>query len=436
MGTVAQDEEKERDPSETSGYADIMEIAQSLGIEDDEIAASSDDDDDDLDDGAGTGYGGAAAAALIGDAALEAPPPVAANTTRPTSESKPPPPPPPKPKTGEVPKAEAAADAPKAEPKAEAKPEPKPEAKADSKPVAAAVSLAEVAPKAEPKTATVAVPAPLPKTEHRATAAAVTMTPAPAPKQEEQRKGGMLWMLALGALVLGGVAWVAMRPDSDANKTAAAGAEVRAAAPTPPPVVEPKPEPPKPAPVVVPPPVVEEPVVEEPPPVVEEPPKEAKVEVSVTQKKKGEKKPAAGPPEPSGPPEPAEPKSLTPKEIDERFRAECVLDPNKPGCAELRKKERNGPDLDAKLADKLSESQLRQGFSSAKAKAKACGGSAGETVRVKVSIAGDSGDVISASALDPHAGTPLGECVASALKDAHFSRFTSETQGTVYPVSF
>jgi hypothetical protein len=88
------------------------------------------------------------------------------------------------------------------------------------------------------------------------------------------------------------------------------------------------------------------------------------------------------------------------------------------------------------LSDKLTQSQIREGFSKVKGKAKACGGEPGVTVRVKVSIAGDTGNVISVDALDDHAGTPLGKCVADALKDASFARFTSESQGTVYPVSF
>ncbi|MFO0631669.1 MAG: hypothetical protein U0168_02325 [Nannocystaceae bacterium] len=437
MGTLAKDNEDERDPSETSGYADIMEIAQSLGIEDEDAASAgaAQDDAEDVEP-VGPGFGGAAAAALIGDAALEAP--AAANTAR-TGETKtPPPPPPPRAKT-EAPAAEAAK--PEA-PKAEAKPEPKAEAKPEPKAEAKPAPVVEPKPKAEtssPKSAAVSLPPTLPHKETaRPAAGAVTMTPSATPpkQQEEQRKGGVLWLVGLGALVLGGVMWVAMRGDKEPVKPTTAAAEVRAATPAPVEEVKPAPEPPKPAPVVAPPVVEPPPVVEEPP--VEPPPQTSNVEVTVTQKKKGDKKKAAadGPPEPAGPPEPKEPEKLTPQEIDEKFRAECVLDPNKPGCAELRKRQKDGPDLDAKLADKLSEAQLRKGFSSVKGKAKACGGAAGETVRVKVSIEGNSGDVVSAEALAPHAGQPLGDCVADALKGAHFPRFLSETMGTVYPVSF
>ena len=88
---------------------------------------------------------------------------------------------------------------------------------------------------------------------------------------------------------------------------------------------------------------------------------------------------------------------------------------------------------------RVTASQVREGFSKVKGKAKACGTQhgvePGAIVRVKVSIGG-SGDVISVDAQDSYAGTPLGDCVANALKDAHFPRFNSESQGTVYPVSF
>jgi hypothetical protein len=188
-------------------------------------------------------------------------------------------------------------------------------------------------------------------------------------------------------------------------------------------------------PVVVPPPV-EEPVAEEVPP-----PEEAKVEVAVTSKKKrGDRPDKAGTDfGDKGLPTPEPEKKPSQDEIDEKFRTECLLNPSKAGCDEIRKRSRETGDLDAKLADKLTASQVREGFSKVKGKAKACGSQhgveAGAIVRVKVSIGG-AGDVLSVDAMDSFAGTPLGDCVANALKDAHFPRFTSESQGTVYPVSF
>jgi hypothetical protein len=47
---------------------------------------------------------------------------------------------------------------------------------------------------------------------------------------------------------------------------------------------------------------------------------------------------------------------------------------------------------------------------------------AGITVRVALTISGTSGRVISARALEPHADTPLGQCVAQAVK--HQAKFS------------
>jgi hypothetical protein len=42
--------------------------------------------------------------------------------------------------------------------------------------------------------------------------------------------------------------------------------------------------------------------------------------------------------------------------------------------------------------------------------------------------------VTSAAAEPPHNGTPLGNCVAAALKKATFKKFRKATLGAVYPV--
>ena len=79
MGILAKNENdgEGRDISESSGLADIMEIAAALGIEDkplesEGITRADEDDDDDLHNIA-AGYGGTAAAALVADATVEPP---------------------------------------------------------------------------------------------------------------------------------------------------------------------------------------------------------------------------------------------------------------------------------------------------------------------------------------------------------------------------
>jgi hypothetical protein len=423
MGTVA---DKERDASESSGISDMMEIAASLGLEDDDEVASAgvtraDDDeaDDDLDHVA-SGYGGAAAAALIADPSIEPEPAVAANAGRSASESKvariePPPPPPARTSTTRTPSGPTQTVAAASASTSSAK---------IARPVSASVPIvAPVAPKAS---ASVVAP--------RASASVAAPIPVVATAQPpERKKGGAYLLIGAGLLALVAILWFAM--DSiNVKPHPSAASEVRTAAATTP---EPPPEPPKKVvPVVVPPPV-DEPVIEE---VVEPPPpEEAKVEVNVSQKKKRGGKAASDDLGDKAMPTAEVEKQPTQGEIDEKFRTECLLNPSKAGCDEIRKRSRETGDLDAKLADKLTASQVREGFSKVKGKAKACGAQhgveAGAIVRVKVSIGG-AGDVISVDAMDSFAGTPLGDCVANALKDAHFPRFTSESQGTVYPVSF
>jgi len=417
MGTVANkddDGEAGRGPSESSGLSDIMEIAASLGIDEHEgEGTDAEEVDDDLHNLA-AGYGGSAAAALVADATVEPPAPV------------------------------KAANAPKSDPKIPvaapeaAKPPPPPPAKSSAS--SAAISKASLAvapppiPAARAAASSAAIPVPSASTS---TAARVPVTPAaaraPAPPAKSN-KG--VWIVAALALVAigGGAAWMMVRDANRGSETQVVSAEV-----TPAPAPEPEPEPPKPepvavAPVPVAPPPVEEPVPE---PVVEEPVAPAAEEVQATVTKRKGKKAGAGAAEEIV--EEEEEKSSPFEDKDDgKFSAECLLDPSKPGCEELLRKRRGGKgtNLDATLADKLSKTQIREGFASVKGKAKACGGAPGTTVRVKVSISGD-GDVISAEPLSPHdGGDPVGECVANALKDAKFDRFTSAQQGTTYPVQF
>ncbi|TPV94261.1 MAG: serine/threonine protein kinase [Myxococcales bacterium FL481] len=72
----------------------------------------------------------------------------------------------------------------------------------------------------------------------------------------------------------------------------------------------------------------------------------------------------------------------------------------------------------------LSASAIRKGLAGIDAAVKACrdkhGGVAGMTVRVRFMIASASGTVQTASAQRPHAKTPLGQCVAAAVRKAKF----------------
>lgn len=413
MGNTA---DKERDPSESSGLSDMMEIASSLGLDDDDVASAgvtrADDDEagDDLEN-LGAGYGGAAAAALISDASLDPEPAPAANRPSESQVSRAAPPPPPAAKTRHPSgSTRAVEDAPVAAAAVSTSSAPKPSrAVSESQPVAAT-----------PKAASSLLGAPTP-----------IVVPGAQPKQAEKKKGGFL-LIAVGLVALLGIGWFIYDSQNQVKEHPIAANDVRAAASAPeePPPPPPKPEPKKVEPPPPPPPVEEEPVVEEPPP---PPPEEAKAEVTVTRKKKGSGKAGGDGDKPD--PSAAAEKGPTQAEIDEKFRTECLLNPTKPGCDELRKKQRDAGDLDAKLVDKLTASQIREGFGKVKGKAKACGGETGTVVKVKVSING-SGEVTSVNALDEHAGTPLGNCVENALKDAKFPRFSSESQGAVYPVSF
>ena len=70
--------------------------------------------------------------------------------------------------------------------------------------------------------------------------------------------------------------------------------------------------------------------------------------------------------------------------------------------------------------------------------AQACGeqhaGPPGTTVKVKMSVAGKTGRVTSAVALDPWVVEPLGVCVAGVLAKARFPRFRKERLGVIYPI--
>ena len=94
---------------------------------------------------------------------------------------------------------------------------------------------------------------------------------------------------------------------------------------------------------------------------------------------------------------------------------------------------------DSSLPETLTGPDIKAGVAPHKAAAKACGpkhGAApGESVKVKLSISGSTGTVSSSSAVGKHAGTPLGNCVAAALKNATFKKFQKASIGAEYPIT-
>jgi predicted Zn finger-like uncharacterized protein len=133
--------------------------------------------------------------------------------------------------------------------------------------------------------------------------------------------------------------------------------------------------------------------------------------------------------------------SSTPKKEDSSLDVDCILNPELAKCKSSSSK--SAPKApsgasDPSLPEKLSKSDIKAGVDKVLSQAKSCGSKhgakPGEVVRVRISISGASGTVSSASAQDPHNGTPLGNCVAAALKSATFSKFRSGSMGAVYPV--
>ena len=121
--------------------------------------------------------------------------------------------------------------------------------------------------------------------------------------------------------------------------------------------------------------------------------------------------------------------------------ADCVLGLADCGETSTKKKPpsptpRAAPRED--LPAKLTMTQLRTGVSKQKPAAKQCGRSSGaaggEEVRVRLSISGSSGAVVSAAPQGEHARTELGRCVATALAKAKFPRFGDPAMGFLFTV--
>ena len=441
-------EAKDKEASESSGLADIMEVAEKIGSPADSfagagitIARDDDDDDDDLAN-LGGGFGGGGSAALVGGGDDDDDDLPAVSAFEPVA----------------LPSAD---------------PEPLPGPKRDAPSLQKKVSLVEPPTPAAPKSEAKPKGA---KAKDSGEAEPVVVAPrsaasAPAPVAGANEGGGSkMWLVLLGLAAAGAAVWFfVIQPPAAPAKTPAAAATTPANAAPPEPIAKADPPPVEPVPAAEDDAAL---VIEDGSTGAEEaatggsgeaaaaetgeqadaaePDKaawkttrklpRAKKEAADTPK---EDPPAEPPPEPEPVPEPEpkpDPKPMTQAEIDKKFSTECLLDPNKPGCEEFRKRqEAKRKDLDAHLPDKLSQNDIRGAIGSVKSKAKACGSqhgaTAGETVRVKLSIEGSTGNVLSASAMSPHDSTPLGKCVAEALSGANFPRFKSQQQGTTYPVT-
>lgn len=166
-------------------------------------------------------------------------------------------------------------------------------------------------------------------------------------------------------------------------------------------------------------------------------------------KPKSTAKPSSKPGTPTSKPstptsKPATPTPAKPTPSNDNLDVDCILDPKLPKCkGGGSSKPSSSPKptpapTDPSLPETLGTADIKAGVSPVKDAAKACGAKhgaqPGESVKVKLSIAGATGAVTSAAAEPPHNGTPLGNCVAAALKKATFKKFRKATLGAVYPV--
>ena len=117
---------------------------------------------------------------------------------------------------------------------------------------------------------------------------------------------------------------------------------------------------------------------------------------------------------------------------------DCILDPSKCGSSKKKKSSPKPAAVDPSLPKTLTQADIKKGVAPHKSAGKACGskhgGSPGEKVLVKLSISGATGSVTKAAATGKHANTPLGNCVAQALKKAKFIKFQKSSLGVQYPI--
>jgi hypothetical protein len=123
---------------------------------------------------------------------------------------------------------------------------------------------------------------------------------------------------------------------------------------------------------------------------------------------------------------------------------QCVLEPEKCGKGKTKPdpgpvESNDEPSSSKPLPAAPSSSQIRDAMAVVKPQAKACGprhgGTAGEKVRVKLSVTGSTGKITSAQALEDHAGTALGKCVADALSKAELPKFGKPQAGVMYAIT-
>lgn len=154
------------------------------------------------------------------------------------------------------------------------------------------------------------------------------------------------------------------------------------------------------------------------------------------QPRKRDRIPTKAEPRQTESPKPAPATAKPPK--SDHLPAECVIDPegcglgSKPGIDKPTKK-----DEAEDLPEKLAQPAVRRGLAKVKSTAKQCGarhGVTGQTVHVKLTLRGSTGQVTQATPMKPHAGTAVGSCVAAALKKAQFDRFGASVQGVQYGV--
>lgn len=135
-----------------------------------------------------------------------------------------------------------------------------------------------------------------------------------------------------------------------------------------------------------------------------------------------------------------EPKTEPKKQEDSTPSVECILDPSK--C----KKSGGGggggdskPPPDKNLPEKLELEDIKAGTASSKASAESkCKGQAkgGEKVKIKLSINGPAGTVISSTVAEDGGNAGLASCVAAELKKSTFKKVQKEQIGTQISVSF
>jgi len=119
---------------------------------------------------------------------------------------------------------------------------------------------------------------------------------------------------------------------------------------------------------------------------------------------------------------------------------ECILDPSK--CKKSGGGGGGGGTTkppDSSLPEKLELDDIKAGTASTKAAAESkCKGQSkgGEKVKIKLSISGATGTVLSASPVEDGGNPGLASCVAAELKKSTFKKVQKEQTGTQISVSF